>query len=395
MPSANLQTVIVSKGVAKTRMRAERLADPHANRIYTSRETKSSFRFRQRPPSDFKKNSFRTFPVPGHSGIALVYGELKSSKQKNPGRKKSGKVGRQRYLQWKGAEHSDALMEWDFWLVMSPQIRRAKTDRDLAKYAKKVVAKDIQSETIRGVVYGALADRARELRKLHTEPTAKADEKYVRSITGPAKKNPSPKRAKKKAPKATDKKKVSKKAPKAIKLSRPKVMPHPGSCAWLGNTLEISFDPRQHNPSWTKDGEKGRTIWDSGRRNWMCLWSPKYKAVVVIPKPRGLKGGPGCKPRKGKVVRDGGGASLFERFAARAAEGTQEIEVDACPIKKLGNGVHVVYRSDKWSESRTTTDYIHDFKKGVQIYCGPTIEKPELFIIFGGKLTLTERGLVF
>lgn len=395
MPSANLQTVIVSKGVAKNRTKAERLAGPHANRMYTSRETKSSWRFRQRPPSDFKKSSFRTFPVPGHSGIALVYGELKSSKQKNPGRKRSGKAGRQRYLQWKGAEHSEALSEWDFWLVMSPQVRRAKTERDLVKYAKRAVKKDIQSETIRGVIYGAISDRARELRKLHTEPTAEEDEKYVRSITTYAKKNPSPKRAKKKTSTKTAKRKASKKSAKAIKLNRPKVMPHPGPCAWLGSTLELSFDPRQHNPSWTKNGEKGRTIWDGGRRNWMCLWSPKYKAVVVVPRPRGLKGGPGSRARKGKVVRDGGGANLFEKFAARAAEGTQEIEIDACAIKKLGDGVHIVYRSDKWSESRTTTDYIHDFKKGVQIYCGPTIEKPELFIIFGGKLTLTERGLVF
>ena len=172
-------------------------------------------------------------------------------------------------------------------------------------------------------------------------------------------------------------------------------MPDPGPCAWIGSTLELAFDRSGADPRWTKKGEKDRTMWACGRREWMFLWSPKYKAVVVVPKPRGLKGGPGCAPRKGAVVRDGGAAQMFERFASRAAEDTQEIEVPDCKLQKLGKGVHIVYRSDKWSESRKTTDYIHDYGKDVQIYCGPSIEKPEVFICFGGKLTLTERGLVF
>ena len=68
MPKPNLQTVIVSKDVARTRAKATKVARKFANRIYTSRETKTSWRFRQRPPKDFVQKSFRTFPVPGEDG---------------------------------------------------------------------------------------------------------------------------------------------------------------------------------------------------------------------------------------------------------------------------------------------------------------------------------------
>ena len=65
-------------------------------------------------------------------------------------------------------------------------------------------------------------------------------------------------------------------------------------------------------------------------------------------------------------------------------------------LKKLGKGAaHIVYRSDKWSAERKKSDYEHPFGKGVQIFCGPSVRDPEVFICFGGKLTLTERGLVW
>ena len=87
---------------------------------------------------------------------------------------------------------------------------------------------------------------------------------------------------------------------------------------------------------------------------------------------------------------------MFEVFAGRPAEQTQEIEIEGVPLKKWGESVHYVYRADKWQgKGRKTTDYIHDLGKGVKIYCGPTIANPQVFLCFGGKLTLTERGLVF
>lgn len=67
------QTVIVRKSRARTRTQAEKLARKYADRIYTSRETKTSWRFRQRPPSCFL--TMRT--VCFDNGVCLVVGKLK------------------------------------------------------------------------------------------------------------------------------------------------------------------------------------------------------------------------------------------------------------------------------------------------------------------------------
>lgn len=72
------QTIIVSKSVVKTRKQAAKLAKPHATKMYTSRETSTSFRFRQRKPSDFKSNTFITAKVA--PGVSVVLGVLKRGK---------------------------------------------------------------------------------------------------------------------------------------------------------------------------------------------------------------------------------------------------------------------------------------------------------------------------
>lgn len=395
MAASNLQTVIVSKTVAKTRAKAERLARLHANRIYTSRETSHSWRFRQRPPTDFKKGTFRTFHLPGSPGITLVYGDLKRAK--NP---KGGKVlaGRQRHMQWPAEEHSDIDRDWDFWLQMQRKIARAKDENMIQVLALSTRRRRIQSITVKDLIMGALADRARELGALRTSPSTKSDERYYNKLVGD---NPGRRANRGRSKKAT-KKKAKKRAkkgtavPKAKKLRSPKVMPDPGPSAWCGSTLEFAFKPNGKKPKWAKVCSEGNWLWNGGmKKEWLFLWSPKYKAVVAIRRPRGLKGGPGKFPSKGTVIRDGGGAKMFEVFASRPAERTQEVEMDECPLHKLGNAVNIVYRADKWSKTRKTTDYIHDFKNGVRLYCGPTISNPQVFLCFGGKLTMTERGLVF
>jgi len=98
--------------------------------------------------------------------------------------------------------------------------------------------------------------------------------------------------------------------------------------------------------------------------------------------------------RMPRVSRKDGGAKLFERFMARNAKNTYEISVPKSKLQKLGSAGHIVYRSDKWNPGRDI-DYIHDFGKGVELYCGPSLKNPKVFLCFGGKLTATERGLVF
>ncbi len=412
MAAENLQTVIVSKTIAKTREKAKRLAQAHANSIYTSRETGQSWRFRQRPPSDFKAGSFRTFAVPGAPGVALIYGDLKRSK--NPKGKKV-LAGRQRHLQWEGEKHADINKEWDYWLLMQRKIVGAKDKNKLQVLALSIRRMKIKSSTIKDLLISAIADRAREIRILGSKPNLSNDERFFNHLVGdnPRRKDrvsirnpccinsPRPRKANRdarisqKKKKASKKKSSSKKA-KVIRLGDPSVMPDPGPSAWCGSTLEFAVFPKGKKPKWAREDEKGNWLWGGGlKKEWLFLWSPKYKAVVAVKRPKRLKGGPGKFPGRGSVIRDGGGAKAFEIFTAREAEQTQNILMDECPLKKVGDAAHIVYRADKWSAKRKLTDYIHPFKKGVKLYCGPSIERPKVFLCFGGKLTMTERGLVF
>jgi hypothetical protein len=71
-----MQTVIVPKSLAGSLEEATRIAKRVASKIYTSRETDSSYRFRQRPPEDFVAGTFRTSKL--KSGVTVIYGEIKS-----------------------------------------------------------------------------------------------------------------------------------------------------------------------------------------------------------------------------------------------------------------------------------------------------------------------------
>ena len=67
-----LQTIIISKDIASSREAAARIAKKYGN-ITTSRETDSSYRFRQTSPENIKKGSYKTFSP--EKGVSLVYGQ--------------------------------------------------------------------------------------------------------------------------------------------------------------------------------------------------------------------------------------------------------------------------------------------------------------------------------
>ena len=343
MAEGDLQTIIVPKTVAPTRAAAAKLAKRHG-RVRTSRETGQSWRFRQRPPTDFIKSSFRTKHLP--DGVSLVYGMLKGSKNPSP------------------TIRSDIRYMWK----MEPQVKRTKGPYELVRLAQEIAARDFESSTIRSHLVRHVAARARSLGmtchgKGVRSPTALQDERCFKEVlkhpVGPQvelfESNPSPRR------------KV---------LKNPKGMPDPGPSAWLGSVLE-----------WKWKNGKDSFMWEESKESWMFIWSPKYKAIVGVKKPKRMK-------KMSKVSRSGGGAKMFERFASRPAKSTNEIEIPDVKLVKLGKAEHIIYRSDKWSQNGKTTDYIHEFGSGVQLFCGPSLQNPEVFLCFGGKLTCTERGLV-
>lgn len=73
-----LQTIIVKKWAAPTRKAATAIARQHTKSIPTSRQTKGTWRFRQRPPSCFVEGTYRTKCI-RHGKVCLVYGDPKGS----------------------------------------------------------------------------------------------------------------------------------------------------------------------------------------------------------------------------------------------------------------------------------------------------------------------------
>ena len=82
----DLQTVIVKKTVARTRAGAKRLVKEHfKKRTYTSRETPTTWRFRQRPPGCFKVKDYgqKCITIRGvKNGVCLVYAKFKPGARK-------------------------------------------------------------------------------------------------------------------------------------------------------------------------------------------------------------------------------------------------------------------------------------------------------------------------
>jgi hypothetical protein len=349
MPKPNLQTVIVSKEVAPTREEATEIAREYANRIYTSRQTESSWRFRQRPPDDFKKGSFRTFKVPGVEGVSMVYGDLKARKPSKRKKKASKKNPSRKQVR-----------NWDTCL---DDVRATRNLQDLAKIAAQC----------RPLIVDA--DSSVMLRMFDSLVAARATQRFGWKKFGSDEEITLALIEEHEAPLfiGTD---WTDNPGKPKRLRNPRSMPDPGAMAWLGDLLEWAWLDRK--------GEE--FLWEPDGR-WAFMWSPMYKAVIAIPTPD-------HKSRLEKVSRKDGAAKLFERFTARDAENTYKITVPKAKLHKLGKAKHIVYRSDKWNPGKNI-DYIHDFKDGVELYCGPNLEDPQVFLCFGGKLTCTERGLVW
>lgn len=71
----NMQSIVVSKEKADSIGTAKEIAKEFGAKKLTVDETNSSYRFRQRNPSDFKKGSFRSKSIP-EKGVTLIYGQL-------------------------------------------------------------------------------------------------------------------------------------------------------------------------------------------------------------------------------------------------------------------------------------------------------------------------------
>ena len=165
----------------------------------------------------------------------------------------------------------------------------------------------------------------------------------------------------------------------------PSKLPDPGDLALLGTVLEIQVER-------DSDGEIEEHRFRGNGPN--LYWSPKLKAILMFPaKHVRWVGHLGPDPDLFKAAGSEKSAKLFRRWAARDPVQVGTITVGDYGMKPYGRAKHIVYRSDKWHPG-DTEDYIHKFGKNVRM--AVSSGKPaKAMMISGGRLTVTERGLVY
>lgn len=147
-----------------------------------------------------------------------------------------------------------------------------------------------------------------------------------------------------------------------------------GTCAELGRVVELRVE--------AEDGQTYAHRWKSARPR--LLWSPQQRCLVWVM-------GADLENRQRGAVRTDGAARSFERWAARDAVQTGTITVPAGPLKRLGRAVSIIYISDKWdTRGKAGKRYIHEFTSRPGAY-----NHRAVFAVRGGRLTVTERGIVY
>ena len=182
---------------------------------------------------------------------------------------------------------------------------------------------------------------------------------------------------------------------------RPSRLKNPEEVALLGTTLEIEVVR-------DSDGETEVHRFQGDGPN--LYWSPSLKTLLIFPgKHVRWVGhiGPGPRPDERptaeawaedlfKSAGNEKSAKLFRRWAQREAVDLGQLKIQDYPMRPVGRAKHIVYRSDKWHKGRTD-DYIHKFGPKVRMAVSPGAKgkPPKAIAISGGRLTVTERGLVY
>jgi len=196
---------------------------------------------------------------------------------------------------------------------------------------------------------------------------------------------------------------------KTSRADAPRKLPDPGSVALLGTVLELLVRE--------KDGTEVLHSWRDATGPGL-LWSPSNKALMFFPHLRlsdwkevGGAGGVLREERldmreaKETLARRGvelpkgtqEAAKLFTQWAARPSTRFTQVDIEAYPLRKLGEAVHIIYRSDKWNgRDGQTVDYIHHFSKSGTVKVSAAAgDPPKAFYIKGGRMTVNARGIVY
>lgn len=139
--------------------------------------------------------------------------------------------------------------------------------------------------------------------------------------------------------------------------------------AELGSVLEIETD-------------QATIAWPRGKA--VLAWSPKAKSLVVVE---------GGKRTTANTAKRGRARGAYERFADRDASKTATVDVNPRGAwKRVGNVSRIDYHSNKWNRR---AEYTHKSGPGVRLYMkGSWDNPPRLWVLKGGRMTVTRRGIV-
>jgi hypothetical protein len=175
-------------------------------------------------------------------------------------------------------------------------------------------------------------------------------------------------------------------------------LPDPGTLAQLGTLQELQII-RDRDGQEEVHGFGGRFSGDGPP----LFWSPKLRTLLVLPrrKPKVWKDLKPLSKKEADALFKAVGAQaavkLFRRWSMHEPSALSNVKVQDYLLRPTGSMVHIVYRSDKFSPNRTLEDYIHKMPKSDRIaIAGRTVHGvPQAIAIWGPRLTVTERGIVY
>lgn len=139
--------------------------------------------------------------------------------------------------------------------------------------------------------------------------------------------------------------------------------------------------------------EVGGQVVRMGRVRPALLWFPAWKSLVFF---EGVKRGSRTEANLRRLEDEMSTAkstNTFERWAQRSASKASDITFPAGKRQWYAGGKanRLDYRSDKWGK---TDEYTHDFGAGVRLYVLQKGRSAAMWVIRGGKMTVTQRGIV-
>ena len=92
------------------------------------------------------------------------------------------------------------------------------------------------------------------------------------------------------------------------------------------------------------------------------------------------------------------GAATYRAWHDRSPEQVSSIELSTGAVNYIGDASVIGYRSDKWSQRGTPTDYEHDYTepgyRAPEVWASePDLTKADLVVIIGGNQRITPDGI--